>query len=337
MSDSHPFSPFKSGELGIVEWLERVCPAGIGPWSLGVGDDAAILQPKADHELVFTTDMVLEDACFRLIEAGPRLVGRKALAVNLSDLAAMAAEPVGCLVSLALPKSASQNVAREIMAGILELAEQHHCPVVGGDTNTWRGPLAVGITAIGQARAGNSKRRDGAKSGDWIMVTGPLGGSILGHHVEFEPRLDAARVLCDYSIHALIDISDGLSLDLWRICRASQCGAILNARAIPVAPAAYREADLQRAGVKAGTPLEHALCDGEDFELLFAIEPEEGARLLRHWPETMAKPILIGECIAEPGLFLREGTTTLPFQPRGWEHGFETNAQSADISRKSIE
>ena len=325
MSVSQSIEPFKSGELGIVEWLEHACPAGTGPWSLGVGDDAAILQTKPDHELVFTTDMVLEDACFRLIEAGPRLVGRKALAVNLSDLAAMGAEPVGCLVSLALPKSATQTMAVEIMAGILELARQYHCPVVGGDTNTWRGPLAVGITAIGQAKTGNSKRRSGARAGDWVMVTGPLGGSILGHHLDFEPRLDAARVLSDYPIHALIDISDGLSLDLWRVCRASNCGAILNASAIPITPAAYRETELQHAGVRAGTPLQHALSDGEDFELLFAIAPEDGAQLLNHWPETIAKPIHVGECVAEQGLFLREGTTTVPLQPSGWEHGFETN------------
>lgn len=326
MSESQPTASFTSGELGIVEWLGRVCPAGVGPWSLGVGDDAAILQPKAGHELVFTTDMVLEDSCFRLIEAGPRRVGRKALAVNLSDLAAMAAEPVGCLVSLALPKSASPDMAHEIMAGILELAQRHQCPVVGGDTNTWRGPLAVGITAIGQAGVGQSKQRSGARAGDWIMVTGPLGGSILGHHLSFEPRLDAAQVLRHHPIHALIDISDGLSLDLWRICRASQCGAILDVSKIPVASAAYREADLLLAGVRAGTPLEHALGDGEDFELLFAIAPEDGTRLMRDWPETMAKPFLIGECAAEPGLFLREGTTTRSLSPRGWEHSFEPNA-----------
>lgn len=312
-----------SGELGIVDWLGKTNHEPLSPWILGIGDDAAIFSPQADRDLVFTTDMVLEDACFILEQAGPRRVGRKALAVNLSDLAAMGASPVGCLVSLALPRLANTELAREIMSGIMELASRFRCPVTGGDTNTWKGALAVSITAIGEVPRGKAVRRDGAKPGDILMVTGPLGGSILGHHLDFTPRLDVSGIIRESRATAMIDISDSLSLDLWRLCQASGCGAVLEPEKIPIAPAAHRETDLRNAGLRPASPLEHALTDGEDFELLFAIQPGKGRQLLDNWPDNMPRPFSIGRCIEEAGLYLQEKTGLCPLKPHGWEHRFE--------------
>ncbi len=314
----------EAGELGIIKWLRSNHLGLPFPWFLGLGDDAAILCPQSDLDLVFTTDMVLEDSCFRLDQAGPRSVGRKALAVNLSDLAAMGASPLGCLVSLALPRGANAPFAKEIMSGIIELSHEFGCPVVGGDTNTWKGPLSVSITAIGKVPKGKAVRRDGAKPGDILMVTGPLGGSILGHHLDFKPRLDVSGIIREAQASAMIDISDGLSLDLWRICDASGCGALLEVNNIPIAPEAHRETDLTNAGLRPATPLEHALTDGEDFELLFAIEPEKSRQLLAMWPDQAPPPFAIGHCIGEQGVFLNGKEGISRFQPRGWEHQFNT-------------
>lgn len=310
------------GELGIVDWLEKTIIPPLAPWSLGVGDDAAVMDPRPGHELVITTDMVLEGACFHLAQAGPRRVGRKSLAVNLSDLAAMGASPLGCFVSLALPKSANTALAREIMAGVLQMAHQFRCPVAGGDTNTWSGPLAISITAMGEVPKGSALRRNGARPGDVLMVTGPLGGSILGRHLDFTPRLDVSGVIRESRATAMIDISDGLSLDLWRICKASGCGAVLDAEKIPVSPAAHREGELAQAGLSPASPLEHALTDGEDFELLFTIPPEQAAQLHSGWPDGSPPPITIGQCVDKPGLSLLQGKVLKPLQPRGWEHQF---------------
>ena len=313
----------RTGELEIIDWLRKTNRAPLFPWVLGVGDDAAILSPQPDRDLVFTTDMVLEDACFLLDQAGPKRVGRKALAVNLSDLAAMGASPVGCLVSLALPSHMNAEFAKDIMSGILDLANQFDCPVTGGDTNTWKGALAVSITAIGEVPRGKAIRRDGAKPGDILMVTGPLGGSILGHHLGFTPRLDVAGVIRESQASAMIDISDGLSLDLWRLCEASGCGAVLEPEKIPITPAAHLEMDLRNAGLRPATPLEHALTDGEDFELLFAIQSENALQLLSGWPNFIPRPFVIGKCSEQEGLYLQQRTGLSPLKPRGWEHSFE--------------
>lgn len=312
-----------NGELAIVGWLEQAIGKIPSPWILGPGDDAAILRQEPDHDLVFTTDMVLENECFRLGEAGPALVGRKALAVNLSDLAAMGAAPVGCLVSLALPKAGDPGLAEELMKAILSLAGQFNCPVAGGDTNTWRGPLAVSVTAIGKIPAGKAVRRDGARPGDLLLVTGPLGGSILGHHLTFMPKLSLGAIIRENHASAMIDISDGLSLDLWRLCKASRCGAIIHSEKIPISQDAHRESELHAAGLKPSTPLQHALTDGEDFELLFALPQENLSRLISTWPTSIPKPAIIGRCTNDQIMRIEypDGINE-PLEARGWVHQF---------------
>ena len=267
---------------------------------LGVGDDAAVLATRGS-DTVLTVDMLTEGVDFLLDEVEPTLIGRKALAVNLSDLAAMSAVPTAILIAVSLPKTERQTgaglmtplaLAESIFHGIRDLAEQYGVAIAGGDTNTWDGGLAIAITAIGKPTEYGVTRRDGAKVGDRIFVTGPLGGSILRHQFIFEPRVSEALYLnSHYEIHSAMDISDGLSLDLSRLAKASQCGAILWEAAIPISNDARR-----MNGGK--TPLEHALHDGEDFELLFTVSAETAEKLLRDQP--LASPLYeIGE-ITEP-------------------------------------
>ena len=151
----------------------------------------------------------------------------------------MAAQPLAAVIALNLPRQDGARLAVEIYEGLLPLAERYHVAIAGGDTNSWDGPLVVSVTALGEVTADGPLRRDGAQPGDRIVVTGRFGGSILGRHLDVEPRVDEALLLNQrYRLHAGIDCSDGLSLDLWRICQASRCGAIVDIDRVPIAPAA---------------------------------------------------------------------------------------------------
>lgn len=304
-------------ELDLIRWLRERLGATCPPVSVGIGDDAAILQWQADRNLVITSDMMLEGSCF-LLEHGLRRIGRKALAINLSDLAAMAAEPVAAVVSLALPRSISLAAVQQLYDGMLELAEVFHVAIVGGDTNSWNGPLAISVTAFGQVRPGQAILRRGAQPGDWLFVTGPLGGSITGKHLDFTPRVfEALRLASIVHVHAMIDISDGLARDLHHLCDESQCGAVLYEERIPISPAVYTLQDGK-------SPLEHALGDGEDFELLFAVSEADGQRLVESQPLRDLGVTLyhIGECRAA-GIYIRDAQgreRELP--PLGYTHSF---------------
>src|SRR5438034_506976 len=252
-----------TGEFAYIDWLRSRTPADprvlIGP-----GDDTAALRLSPTAATLVTTDMLLEGSCFLLDEAGPRRVGRKAMAVNLSDIAAMAGRPVAAVVSVGLPRGERRGVsptwiAQELYTGLREVADAFDTALVGGDTNSWDGPLAISVTIVGEATGRGPVRRSGARPGDWIFITGPLGGSIRGHHLDFTPRVrEALQLHAAVELHAMIDISDGLAADLAHICEESGCGAVLRAEAIPIADAASIMAD--------GKPaLEHALGDGEDF------------------------------------------------------------------------
>jgi thiamine-monophosphate kinase len=163
----------------------------------------------------------------------PAAIGRKSLAVNLSDLAAMGARPVACFVSVAVPRQGGGELARAVYEGIFELARQFDTALAGGDTNSWDGKLVINVTAVGHVAAGKSWRRSGARAGDQILVTADFGGSILGKHFDFTPRVAEASWLADHArIEAAIDVSDGLTLDLSRICQESGCGAVLDLAAV---------------------------------------------------------------------------------------------------------
>ena len=294
-------------EFNFIDWIrDRTPPAErvlVGP-----GDDCAVLKPGTVPWVV-TTDMLMDGTDFVLEEIGPRRVGRKALSVNLSDVAAMAAEPIAAVVAVALPKG-QPGLAEELYCGIRERADEFGVPIVGGDTNSWNGPLVISITAMGETA--RPVRRSGARSGDWLFVTGPLGGSILGHHLDFSPRIREARLLSQaVELHAMIDISDGLSQDLHHVLAESHCGAELHAAAIPIADAART---LSARSEK--SPLEHALSDGEDFELVFAVSAEEGAKLVMNSPVPVWK---IGECVQD-GYWIVENGERQSLVPAGWVH-----------------
>jgi thiamine-monophosphate kinase len=241
--------------------------------------------------------------------------------VNLSDLAAMAARPVAAVVALALPRRGGFELAKELYEGLIPLAEKYGVAIAGGDTNTWDGPLVISVTAIGEVTERGPLRRSGAKAGDALIVTGKFGGSILAHHFDFEPRVSEALTLSEnYPLHAGIDVSDGLSLDLWRLATESGCGAVVDLDKIPIAEAAVA---LSKSRDDAVTPLEHALSDGEDFELILAVPPDAAERLLAEQPVACGCT-RIGEFVAEPGLWrLDAAGARLPLVPRGFEHRME--------------
>src|SRR5262249_22507067 len=150
-------------------------------------------------------------------------------------IAAMAGRPVAAVVSVGLPRQGGRELAEELYRGLREVADAFDTALVGGDTNSWDGPLVIAVTLIGEATARGPVRRSGARPGDWLLVTGPLGGSILGKHLAFTPRVREALALhAAADLHAMIDISDGLAADLHHICRESGCGAVLRAESIPL-------------------------------------------------------------------------------------------------------
>lgn len=274
------------------------------------GDDAALVQLDG-NQLLFCSDMLLEGVHFDLAPATPELVGRKALAVNLSDIAAMAGTPRAAVVSLALPRAGGEALGEGVMNGIAALAAEFDVVVAGGDTTTWDGPLIVDLALTGEPHPRGSVRRGGARPDDVIYVTGPLGGSLRnGRHLRFTPRVAAAQLLHGaVGIAAMIDLSDGLAGDLRHVLTASGVGAVLEPAAIPVhADAAARE---------------HALTDGEDFELCFTLRPEAALRFEAQRAAFEAKlglaPVLIGRIVAAPGLVFSDGSKV---PPAGYVHAF---------------
>jgi thiamine-monophosphate kinase len=304
-------------ESDFLNWLSARLAAHENV-PLGPGDDAAILQLAANGRCVVTTDLLTDGVDFRLADASPRRIGRKALAVNLSDLAAMAAEPIAAFISLAFPRDGALELAKELYEGVLPLADKYRVAIAGGDTNTWDGGLVISVTAIGSSSARGPLLRNGAKPGDHILVTGSFGGSILGKHFDFEPRVAEAIALHkNYDLHAGMDVSDGLSLDLARLAHASGCGAVLNQNAIPISPDAVR---LSQQLADGSTPLDHALADGEDFELLLAAAPHEAQQIVNDQPLDVPVTI-IGEFVEQPGLWTRgQGGSLQSLQPKGYEH-----------------
>jgi thiamine-monophosphate kinase len=334
--------------------------------------------------------MLMEGVCFNLAEAGPRAVGRKAMGVNLSDIAAMAGRPVAAAVSVALPlpafapaptptpnplspkekksKSRSKSrsrtknnellmpassgtstgersghrpasildprssflvpqstraLAENLYLGLREMADEFQTAIIGGDTNSWDGPLVISVTVLGEATGAGPVRRSGAKPGDWLLVTGPLGGSIRGKHLTFTPRVREALGLHEIvHLHAMIDISDGLAADVNHLCEESNCGAILHAEQIPITAEARLVAQVVAQAMNDGrSPLDHALTDGEDFELVFAVSEDEGRKLIQSQPVPGITLTHIGECV-EQGLWLQQQGKRHPLPPRGFQHVF---------------
>ena len=304
------------GELDFVRWLQKDL-RNLHPWTqLGVGDDMAVIELDGTTVLV-TADMLLDGVHFSARDHSLDAIGYKAIACSLSDCAAMAARPLAATVSVALPRQMGLTDAQRLVRAMRDAADRFDCDLVGGDTTRWSHPLAIDVGMIAGTYPGiEPVRRSRAQLGDSLVVTGSLGGSLRGRHLTFCPRVHEARRIAEAlgpDLHAMMDISDGLSLDLLRMCEASSCGARLEEGALD---AVISDAARQAAADDGRSPLHHALDDGEDFELLAAVasSPTVTARLA----ELGLRPIGV---VTEADLVLLAPDGTFrPLEPRGYDH-----------------
>ena len=306
-------------EFELIARLTRALPTNQSV-VVGAGDDCAVLDIGAgDRRLLFKTDAVIEGIHF-MRETPPEKIGHKALARCLSDIAAMAGTPTAALITIGLPKNFDPSFVERIYAGLNALAERHGVAVVGGETTTNPERILISIALVGFVPRGRLLLRSGAKVRDAIFVTGELGGSLAGRHLEFEPRLAEARWLAEnFSIHALMDLSDGLAGDLRHLLKASGVGAELLKPAIPVSRAARLAA---KTGDAAKPALVAALTDGEDFELLFTVASKDAVPLLDGWKQQFPKLKLscIGKIVAGEGIRLRDKTGVQTLAAQGYVH-----------------
>ena len=289
------------GEFDLIDWIRAQHPP-TGRVPVPQGDDLAVVRWDAEDLLLVGVDQGLDGVHFDSAVHPPRRIGKKVMNRNLSDCAAMACLPVAAVTTVALPKGTAIEYARELYLGLREAADPFDCAIVGGDTATWAGKLLLTVTILGKSGGVAPVTRAGARPGDGIYVTGPLGGSILGRHLDFVPRVREARELAATGlVTAMIDLSDGLSRDLRHITSQSRSGASLTSSTVPI------HDDARRLSETSGrSPLEHALHDGEDHELLFTARgtPPTGVR--------------IGTITAGSEVRDEEGRVELTV--RGWEH-----------------
>lgn len=274
--------------------------------SLGIGDDCAAIKLQGTGPLLVTTDLIVATVDFEPATTPARAVGRKAMAVNLSDVAAMGCRPGFAVCSLALSHGCARAYARGLHRGLQDTAEEFGVEVVGGDLSATPGPLVLNVALFAFAGDLRPIPRSGARPGDLVLATGAFGGSILGRHLAFTPRVREGVALnraC--RVHAMIDVSDGLAADLGHILEESGVGAVLEAAAIPI----HRDA-VRRARVTGRAPLEHALSDGEDFELLAVVARRDAPRALA--TDLGGTPVrVIGEITTRKGLWLRDERGTV--------------------------
>jgi thiamine-monophosphate kinase len=309
-----------------------------------IGDDAALLRATAGNEIVITTDLLVEDIDFRRTTAPALLLGHKALAVSLSDIAAMGARPRWSLISIGLPEDVWQTeFADHFYDGLADLANRYDVKLIGGDTSRTTEKIVIDSIVLGECTAGQAVKRVGAEAGDQIFVTGSLGGAAAGlrliergahlaeqnladddsqkiDHVLLrqlrpEPRVGWGMVLGDERLAAaMIDISDGLSSDLNHLCTASGVGALIESSLLPI-----DHQVVELCGRRALDPLQLALHGGEDFELLFTVRPEHVGRLPRRVDGVEITQI--GEVTkGVDGVKISEGSRIWELNPGGWKH-----------------
>lgn len=306
-------------EFELIARLTRDLPTNAST-RVGPGDDCAVLDLGVpDRWLLFKTDAVVEGVHFEK-SAAPERIGHKALARCLSDIAAMAGTPSHALVTLALPPGFDLAFVQGLYAGLKALAARHGVALVGGETTTDPERVWLSIAVLGTVLPGKCPLRSGAKPGDALFVTGELGGSLAGRHLDFEPRLAEARWLVQHCpVHAMIDLSDGLAGDLRHVLEASAVGAELRAASVPISRAARQAA---RASSTARSPLAAALTDGEDYELLFTVAGRDAVPLLDGWKKAFPTLRLtcLGKITAAPGLRLIDKEGRRPLTAHGYVH-----------------
>jgi thiamine-monophosphate kinase len=306
------------GEFGLIARLrERVATSS--RVIEGIGDDAAVLEgPEAGRLLLFACDTIAEGVHFTAEDA-PELVGRKALACNLSDIAAMGGVPRAATLALGCKPETPVEVIDGIWAGMRALAAAFGTDLVGGDMHRSSHGLVLSVAIVGEVERELCVYRRGAKAGDFVAVTGALGGSIAGRHLSFTPRVREGRWLAERKlVSAMIDVSDGLASDLRRLCEASGVGAELQAARVPVSADAKR---LAREGA-GRSALERALFDGEDFELLMTVAPgllgEAAADFLQEFGEQLS---VLGRITAERDIrLIHDDGTAQALRAGGFDH-----------------
>ncbi len=297
------------GEFGLIEQIKKIT------WTdssvlVGIGDDAAVLKSTGGKKILFTTDMLIEDRHFRRPEATGFGIGWKAIAVNVSDIAAMGGMPTHAVVSVGLPEDLRVEFVKQIYEGLKAMAKCFRVNLVGGDTNA-SDKLVISVALLGTCGKHAPVTRSGAKRGDVLFVTGDLGGSYASKkHLNFMPRIAEAQYLIkNFDIHSMIDLSDGLASDIHRLTQASRVGAVLLKEAVPVSSSAKN--------------FEEALTEGEDFELLFTVSPKDAARLtLADKPRSLAPFSPIGKIVSK-----RDGVKLIktngqeePLLEKGYNH-----------------
>jgi thiamine-monophosphate kinase len=310
----------------------------------GIGDDAAVFRSNSGKETIVSVDLLIEDIDFRRTTTPPYLLGHKALAVSLSDLAAMGSRPLSALISIGVPEDVWQtDFVDRMYDGWLDLANRYGVQLIGGDTSRAHEHIVIDSIAIGECSAGLAVKRSGASPGDQIFVTGSLGAAAAGlrliergahlaeqnlgdedsqklDHVLLrqlrpEPRVGWGIVLGEERLAtAMIDLSDGLSSDLNHLCAESKVGALIDASLLPI-----DERVVELCGRRALDPLQLALHGGEDFELLFTVKPENAARLPRRVDGVEIKRIGTIHSASE-GVRISEGSRTWELAPGGWKH-----------------
>jgi thiamine-monophosphate kinase len=297
----------------LTSGFARKSKAPKSRFPIGIGDDMAQIRLEADGTVLITTDMLLDGTHFDLRTTTLERVGTKAMNCSISDCAAMATIPVCAVVAVALPKGFGAAELKRLHKGLVTAGEKFDCHLIGGDITAWKDKasrFAVNVTMLSRPAPGiRPVRRNGARPGDLICVTGTLGGSLGRKHLNFTPRVKEAIAIAGAArIHAMMDITDGLSTDLNRICFQSGVGAVLDSRRIPLSRDARQSSD----------PMAAALHDGEDFELLFTLAPRDLAKVTR----------LPGICIHCIGVTTKSRCLEIvgmdghfhPLRPRGYDH-----------------
>ncbi|MCC9602548.1 thiamine-phosphate kinase [Stieleria sp. JC731] len=281
---------------------------------IGIGDDAAVIENPGPLTIA-CADQIIDGVDFDSEKQSLADIGYKSMAINLSDIAAMGAVADSAIVTLALPQTDATKIAGECYEGILEAARKFDVAIAGGDLSTYDGPLSINVTMLGHVpENGKPWLRSEAQEGDVVLATGSFGGSLRGRHLRPEPRIDlaqAVRQLVD--VHAAIDVSDGFSLDLDRLCASSGYGVELDVDAIPIHP------DATSMSAKSGkSAFHHAWSDGEDFELLLAVSPDDAERLLA--TDLPAPLTAVGKIIGRTGLWKMQSGKYIRMAPQGYQH-----------------
>jgi len=309
------------GERPFLRWVRSQLTPLPKSVVVGPGDDVAILRPRGGAPVGLTIDTLLEGTHFDLTKVSARAVGYKAMAVNLSDIAAVAMRPSWAVVSVALSRATTMRAAKELLRGMADAARPFGVGIVGGDTTSWDGPLAITVALAGESTGRKPVLRSGARPGDLIWVTGTLGGSLLRKHTAFKPRVrEALKLNASFVLHSMIDVSDGLSVDLSHIAEESGVGAEIDEDSVPIS------ANARKLAAKTDqAPIDHALNDGEDFELLFTLSPAQSRKLDKARTSLGFPLTRIGRIIPEGYYLVDRHGRRRPFKVGGYEHRWNSN------------